>query len=70
MAAKRAEKPPGREKLTTTLSREARHKLTVLRADLRLAGVSVSEGQILDVLIDRADSRGVGTALAKSARRG
>ena len=54
-AVKSTRKAPGREKLTTTLSAAARHKLTVLRADLRLAGVPTNEGEILDALLEKAD---------------
>lgn len=55
-APKSPRKALGREKLTTTLSSEGRHKLTVLRADLRLAGVPTSEGEILDALLVKADA--------------
>lgn len=54
----------GREKLTTTLSGDARHKLTVLRADLRLAGIPISEGEILDALLGKAEA----DALARQLR--
>jgi hypothetical protein len=63
-APKSLKKAVGREKLTTTLSAEARHKLTVLRADLRLAGVPINEGEILDALIEKADK----DALARQVR--
>ena len=54
-APRSSRKAPEREKLTTTLSGRARHKLTVLKADLRLAGLPKSEGEILDALILAAD---------------
>jgi hypothetical protein len=63
-AAKSPRKAPGREKLTTTLSAEARHKLSVLKADLRLAGVPTSEGEILDALLVKAEA----DALARQLR--
>jgi hypothetical protein len=62
-ASRPLRKSQGRERLTTTLSADARHKLTILRADLRLAGISANEGEILDALIAKADTESLSRQL-------
>ncbi len=54
----------GKVKSTYDLPVKTKHRLAILKADLRAAGLSASESSILEVLIDEADPK----ALARHFR--
>lgn len=47
----------GKVKSTYDLPVKTKHRLAILKADLRAAGLGVSESSILEVLIDEADPK-------------
>ena len=54
-------------KVAYDLNIEAKHKLMLLKADLRLAGVSATETGILELLIAQTDVKRLLTAYRRKA---